>query len=120
MEFIRKIKTSMNKRFEKHMIIGFIIYGIITGFVGSFCLIILLLGISAILGIYSRLDIDYKTWWLFIVVASILAILVFSYGAMAYFPYRRKGNNLFNREYTNGTSYKALHHLLGKHGDEKE
>lgn len=112
MELVRKIKTSLDKRFEKHPIIGFIVYGVITGFAGSLALILLLLGILVLFGIYSRLDIDYKTWWLFIIMASVLAILVFVYGAMAYFPYRRKGNSIFKKEYTKGTSYRALHHLL--------
>lgn len=120
MGMIRKFRASINKRFEKHPIIGYIIYGILVGFIGSVCLILLLLGVLAVFGIYSRLNIDYKTWWLFIVAAAILAILVFVYGAMAYFPYRRKGNNIFKREYTKGTSYKALHHLLMKQTNDKE
>lgn len=92
-----KIKGSINKRFEKHPIIGFVIYGIIMGLVGSFILIFLLIGILAAFGIYSRINIDYKTWWLFIIVASILSVMVFVYGAMAYFPYRRSGKSILKK-----------------------
>lgn len=41
-----------------------------------------------------------------------VALIAFVLGAFAYFPYRRKGNSLFKKEYINGTSYKALHDLL--------
>jgi hypothetical protein len=39
---------------------------------------------------------------------------------MAFFPYKRKGNNFFKKEYTKGTSYKALHNLLIEQENEKE
>lgn len=120
MKIVKEIKAALNKRFEKHPVIGFVIYGIITGFVGSFILIFLLLGILAALGIYSRLNIDYKTWWLFIIAAGILAVMVFVYGAMAYFPYRRSGKSIFKKEYTKGNSYKALHQLLIDSENDKE
>lgn len=120
MEIVKKFKASIDKRFEKHPIIGYIIYGVLTGFAGSVYIILLLLGVLSVFGIYSRLDIDYKIWWLFIAVASILAILVFVIGVMAYFPYRRKGNNLFKREYTSGTSYKALNNILNSQDEENE
>lgn len=115
-----KIKGSINKRFEKHPIIGFVIYGIIMGLVGSFILIFLLIGILAAFGIYSRINIDYKTWWLFIIVASILSVMVFVYGAMAYFPYRRSGKSILKKEYTKGSSYKALHKALIERDKDRE
>ena len=61
---------------------------------------------------YGRLDIDYQTWRIYIIIAAIVAVIVFVIGAMAFFPYKRKGNSLFKREYVNGTSYKALHNIL--------
>ncbi|MCR5599322.1 MAG: hypothetical protein K6G33_01055 [Ruminococcus sp.] len=120
MDAVRKLKSRIGRRFEKHPIIGYIVYGIFIGFVGTVCLSLLFLGIAAISGLYSRLDINYKTWWTFIAVAAVSAVLVFIYGAMAYFPYRRKGNNLFRKEYVNGTSYSALHDILSQNGEDKE
>lgn len=120
MKIVKRIKASVNKRFEKHPIIGFVLYGVITGFVGSLILIFFLLGLLALLGIYGRLNIDYKTWRLFIIVVAILAVMVFIYGAMAYFPYRRSGKSIFKKEYTKGSSYKALHQLLIDPENDKE
>lgn len=120
MENVKKFKAYLNKRFQKHPIVGYIIYGGLMGLVGSLCIILLILGVMAVTGIYGRLDIDYRTWRLYIVIAAVIAVIVFVIGAMAFFPYKRKGNNLFKKEYTNGTSYKALHNLLVKQSDEKE
>ena len=120
MEAVRKLKSIIDRRFEKHPIIGYMVYGTFMGFAGSVCLILLFLGIAAISGLYGRLDINYKTWWTFIAVAAVIAILVFIYGAMAYFPYRRKGNSLFKKEYIKGTSYSALHDVLSEDDVNKE
>ena len=120
MEAVRKLKSRIDRRFEKYPIIGYMIYGVFIGFIGMVCLTLLFLGIAAVSGLYGRLDINYKTWWTFIAVAAVTAILVFIYGAMAYFPYRRKGNNIFKKEYVNGTSYKALHDILSENSEDKE
>ena len=96
------------------------VYGGLMGFVSSLCLILLVLGVLAITGIYDRLSIDYRTWRLYIIIAAVIAVIVFVIGAMAFFPYKRKGNNFFKKEYTKGTSYKALHNLLIEQENEKE
>lgn len=120
MESVQKIKAYLNKRFQKYHIAGYIVYGGLIGFVGSLCVILLVLGVLAITGIYNRLGIDYRTWRIYIIIAAVIAVIVFVIGATAFFPYKRKGNNLFKKEYTKGTSYKALHNLLVKQSDEKE
>lgn len=120
MESIKKFKAYLDKRFQKHPIAGYIIYGGLMGFVSSLCVILLVLGVLAITGIYGRLSIDYRTWRIYIIIAAVVAVIVFVIGAMAFFPYKRKGNSLFKKEYTKGTSYKALHSLLVKQSDEKE
>lgn len=112
MDIIKRLKSYLDKRFQKHPIAGFIVYGILTGFAVSLCLVLLILAVLAITGMYSRLDIDYQTWRIYIIIAAIVAVIVFVIGAMAFFPYKRKGNSLFKREYVNGTSYKALHNIL--------
>ena len=58
--------------------------------------------------------------WNYIIIAAVIAVIVFVIGAMAFFPYKRKGNNFFKKEYTKGTSYKALHNLLIEQENEKE
>lgn len=120
MESIKKFKAYLDKRFQKHPIAGYMVYGGLMGFVGSTCVILLVLGVLAITGIYDRLSIDYRTWRIYIIIAAVVAVIVFVIGAMAFFPYKRKGNNLFKKEYTNGTSYKALHSMLVKQSDEKK
>ncbi len=120
MESVKKIKVYLNKRFQKHPIAGYIVYGGLVGFVGSLCVILLILGVLAVTGIYGRLDIDYRTWRIYIIIAAVVAVIVFVIGAMAFFPYKRKGNSLFKKEYTNGTSYKALHSMLVKQSEEKK
>lgn len=117
MEIGKRIRSSIDKRFEKHPIGGFILYGIMTGLVGSIVFVILFLLVSLLTGIYGRLGINYKTWWTIIVIVAVIAILVFIYGAMLYFPYKRKGNSLFKKEYVNGQTYKALHKYLTKNED---
>lgn len=112
MEIIKKIKSYIDKRFQKHPIAGYIVYGGLTGFVGSLCLVLLILGVLAITGIYGRLGINYQTWHTYIIIAAVVAVIVLVIGAMAFFPYKRKGNSLFKKEYIKGTSYVALHDIL--------
>ena len=118
MESVKKIKAYLDKRFQKHPIAGYMVYGGLMGFVSSLCLILLVLGVLAITGIYDRLSIDYRTWRLYIIIAAAIAVIEFVIGAMAFFPYKR--NNFFKKEYTKGTSYKALHNLLIEQENEKE
>lgn len=120
MEVIKKIKSYLDKRFQKHPIAGYVVYGGLIGLVGSMCLILLVLGVLAITGIYGRLDINYQTWRTYIIIAAVVAIIVLVIGAMAFFPYKRKGNSLFKKEYVRGTSYNALHDVLVKNGEDKE
>ena len=120
MESVKKIKAYLDKRFQKHPIAGYMVYGGLMGFVSSLCLILLVLGVLAITGIYDRLSIDYRTWRRYIIIAAVIGVIVFVIGAMAFFPYKRKGNNFFKKEYTKGTSYKALHNLLIEQENEKE
>ena len=120
MESIKKLKTYLDKRFQKHPIAGYIIYGELMGFVGSLGIILLILGVLAVTGIYGRLNIDYQTWRIYIIIAAVIAVIVFVIGAMAFFPYKRKGNSLFKKEYTKGTSYKALYNLLIEQENGKE
>jgi len=120
MESIKKLKAYLDKRFQKHPIVGYIVYGGLMGFFASLCIILLILGVLAVTGIYGRLNIDYRTWRIYIIIAAVIAVIVFVIGAMAFFPYKRKGNSLFKKEYTKGTSYKALHNLLIEQENEKE
>jgi hypothetical protein len=112
MDLVKKLKSLIDKRFEKHPVIGFMLYGLMSGATGTIVLILIFLGVSLISGIYSRLGINYKTWWTFIVIVAVIAVLVLIYGAIAYFPYKRKGNSLFKKEYVNGSTYKAIQKYL--------
>ena len=53
MESVKKIKAYLDKRFQKHPIAGYMVYGGLMGFVSSLCLILLVLGVLAITGIIS-------------------------------------------------------------------
>ena len=115
MGLIQRFKNRIDRRFEKHPIVGFVIYGTLTGFIMSMLVIVLLLGLSVLFGIYDRLGINYKVWSSLIGIVVVLAIIVLLYGAMAYFPYKRKGNSFFKKEYIHGNSYKALNSILKEH-----
>ena len=96
-------------------IVGFtnnIVYGIFTGFAACTCMLGVFIIFAVITGLHSTLGINYKSWHLFMMLSLFVALIAFVLGAFAYFPYRRKGNSLFKKEYINGTSYKALHNLL--------
>lgn len=112
MELVKRIKSSFDRRFEKKPVIGNIIYGIFTGFAACTCLLLIVIVFAILTGLHSTLGINYKSWRLFMMLALFVALIAFVLGAFAYFPYRRKGNSLFKKEYINGTSYKALHNLL--------
>ena len=112
MELVKRIKSSFDRRFEKKPVIGNIIYGIFTGFVACTCLLLIVIIFAILTGLHSTLGINYKSWRLFMMLSLFVALIAFVLGAFAYFPYRRKGNSLFKKEYINGTSYKALHNLL--------
>ena len=120
MESIKKFKASLDKRFQTHPIAGYMVYGGVMGVVGSLCIILLVLGVLAITGVYGRLDINYRTWRIYIIIVAVIAVIVFVIGAMAFFPYKRKGNSLLKKEYIKGASYKALHNLLVKQRNEKK
>lgn len=120
MEVIKRIKAYFDKRFQKHPIAGYIVYGGLTGFAGSLCLLLVILGVLAITGIYGRLGINYQTWHTYIIIAAVVAVIVLVIGAMAFFPYKRKGNSLFKKEYTKGSSYVALHDILVNQDDNSE
>jgi len=111
-ELVKRIKSSFDRRFEKKPVIGNIIYGIFTGFVACTCLLLIVIIFAILTGLHSTLGINYKSWRLFMMLSLFVALIAFVLGAFAYFPYRRKGNSLFKKEYINGTSYKALHNLL--------
>jgi len=111
-ELVKRIKSSFDRRFEKKPVIGNIIYGIFTGFVACTCLLLIVIIFAILTGLHSTLGINYKSWRLFMMLSLFVALIAFVLGAFAYFPYRRKGNSLFKKEYVNGTSYKALNNLL--------
>jgi len=111
-ELIKRIKSSFDKRFEKKPVLGNIIYGVFTGFVVCTCILFVVIIFTILTGLHSTFGINYKSWRLFMMLALFVALMAFVLGAFAYFPYRRKGNSLFKKEYVNGTSYKALHTLL--------
>ena len=92
MESVKKIKAYLDKRFQKHPIAGYMVYGGLMGFVSSLCLILLVLGVLAITGIYDRLSIDYRTWRLYIGCDCSYCIRYWSYGI---FSVQEKGKQLF-------------------------
>lgn len=112
MKLIKRIKSSFDRRFERKPVIGNIIYGLFTGFTTCTCLLLVVIIFAILTGIHSTLGINYKSWRLFMMLSLFVALIAFVLGAFAYFPYRRKGNSLFKKEYVNGTSYKALHSIL--------
>ena len=97
MESVKKIKAYLDKRFQKHPIAGYMVYGGLMGFVSSLCLILLVLGVLAITGIYDRLSIDYRTWRLYIIIAAVIAVIVFVIGAMAFFRTRERETTFLKR-----------------------
>ncbi len=120
MKLVKRIKSSFDRRFEKKPLIGNVIYGIFIGFVGSICFLIFVIIFTILTGLHSTLGINYKSWRLFMLIWLLIALISIVLGAFAYFPYRRKGNSLFRKEYINGNSYKALHDLLKpQNGDDK-
>ena len=112
MELIKRIKSSFDMKFEKKPVAGNIIYGLFTGFAACTCLLLFVILFAILTGLHSTLEINYKSWRLFMMLSLLIALIAFVLGAFAYFPYRRKGNSLFKKEYVNGTSYKALHSIL--------
>ena len=112
MELIKRIRSSFDRKFEKKLVIGNIIYGLFTGFAACTCLLLVVIIFAILTGLHSTLGIDYKSWRLFMMLSLFVALIAFVLGAFAYFPYRRKGNSLFKKEYVNGTSFKALHSIL--------
>lgn len=112
MELIKRIKSSFDRKFEEKPVIGNIIYGLFTGFAACTCLLLVVIIFAVLTGLHSTLGINYKSWRLFMMLSLFVALIAFVLGALAYFPYRRKGNSLFKKEYVNGTSYKALHSIL--------
>lgn len=119
MELIKRIKSSFDRKFEKKPVIGNIIYGIFTGFAACTCLLLVVILFAIVTGLHSTLGINYKSWRLFMMLSLFVALIAFVLGAFAYFPYRRKGNSLFKKEYVNGTTYRALHNLLKPQKDDK-
>ena len=97
MEFIKRIKMTFDRRFEKKPVIGNIVYGIFTGFAACTCMLGVFIIFAVITGLHSTLGINYKSWHLFMMLSLFVALIAFVLGAFAYFPYRRKGNSLFKK-----------------------
>lgn len=116
MELIKRIKSSFDRKFEKRPVLGNIIYGILTGFVVFTCLLLIIIIFTILTGLHSKYEINYKTWQTVMLLPFAVAVIAFVIGAFAYFPYRRKGNGGFKRDYVKGTSYKALHSILNSKG----